>query len=312
MRAHISLLSTHDARTDTIWVRRPTAQPAGEVSAPTFRLERPLAGLHDRPAHRSGVAFVAADRRASGPSTCRATARRPSRSRPARRSGSPRRAIASRSRSSPARSTPRSSGSARAARARRSRSRTRSRSRQHEKPVVAVVCEEFAVHAHNVARHLGHGDLQVLVLPYPLEARPAEELEQIARRVLPAGARAARSHGMTLASERVEVPADPACALRAGARRSIGATAFRCSRPPTTRSRRCSPRRRTRPITSLCVLPPSTASRPSSSSRSTPRWPVSSPRRSRSCSPRSKRSPNPSGTRSGSRPRRRACSRCSS
>ena len=30
---------------DTIWVRRPTAQPAGEVSAPTFRLDRPLAGL---------------------------------------------------------------------------------------------------------------------------------------------------------------------------------------------------------------------------------------------------------------------------
>ena len=47
---------------------------------------------------------------------------------------------------------------------------------EHEKPVVAVVCEEFKVHAHNVARHLGHGDLKVLVLPYPLEARPAEEL----------------------------------------------------------------------------------------------------------------------------------------
>src|ERR1700709_1863295 len=31
--------------TNTIWVRRPTAAPAGEVSAPTFRLERPLPGL---------------------------------------------------------------------------------------------------------------------------------------------------------------------------------------------------------------------------------------------------------------------------
>src|ERR1700686_2631402 len=29
----------------TIWVRRPTAPPAGDVSAPTFRLDRPLAGL---------------------------------------------------------------------------------------------------------------------------------------------------------------------------------------------------------------------------------------------------------------------------
>ncbi len=30
---------------DTIWVRRPTAAPAGEVSAPTFRLDRPIAGV---------------------------------------------------------------------------------------------------------------------------------------------------------------------------------------------------------------------------------------------------------------------------
>jgi len=30
---------------NTIWVRRPTAPPAGDVSAPTFRLERPIAGL---------------------------------------------------------------------------------------------------------------------------------------------------------------------------------------------------------------------------------------------------------------------------
>jgi hypothetical protein len=50
----------------------------------------------------------------------------------------------------------------------------------HEKPVVAIVCEEFTVHAHNVARHVGHGDLSVLVLPYPLEARPEEELRRIA------------------------------------------------------------------------------------------------------------------------------------
>jgi len=33
------------ASTNTIWVRRPTAPPAGDVSAPTFRLERPLTGL---------------------------------------------------------------------------------------------------------------------------------------------------------------------------------------------------------------------------------------------------------------------------
>ena len=34
-----------NAPTDTIWVRRPTAEPAGALSAPTFRLERSLAGL---------------------------------------------------------------------------------------------------------------------------------------------------------------------------------------------------------------------------------------------------------------------------
>ena len=64
---------------------------------------------------------------------------------------------------------------------------------EHEKPVVAIVSEEFEVHGHNVARHLGHGDLKVLVLPYPLEARPDEELRADRRRVLPAGARAARA-----------------------------------------------------------------------------------------------------------------------
>ncbi len=56
---------------------------------------------------------------------------------------------------------------------------------EHRKPVVAIVCEEFTVHAHNVARHVGHGDLRVLVLPYPLEARPTEELQQIADEYYP-------------------------------------------------------------------------------------------------------------------------------
>jgi hypothetical protein len=48
------------------------------------------------------------------------------------------------------------------------------------KPVVAIVTEEFEVHGHNVATHLGHGDLKILVLPYPLEARPEAELRAIA------------------------------------------------------------------------------------------------------------------------------------
>ena len=55
----------------------------------------------------------------------------------------------------------------------------------HEKPVIAVVTEEFETHGHNVANHLGHGDLKVLVLPYPLEALPEAELRQIADEYYP-------------------------------------------------------------------------------------------------------------------------------
>jgi hypothetical protein len=48
------------------------------------------------------------------------------------------------------------------------------------KPAVVAVCDEFAQHASNMARFLGHPDLKMLVLPYPLEARPASELREIA------------------------------------------------------------------------------------------------------------------------------------
>jgi hypothetical protein len=56
---------------------------------------------------------------------------------------------------------------------------------QKAKPVVAIVTEEFEVHGHNVATHLGHGDLNILVLPYPLEARPETELRAIAETFYP-------------------------------------------------------------------------------------------------------------------------------
>jgi len=54
-----------------------------------------------------------------------------------------------------------------------------------ERPVLAVVTDEFATHGHNMARHLGHADLRVLVLPYPLETRPRDELLQIAADAYP-------------------------------------------------------------------------------------------------------------------------------
>lgn len=49
-----------------------------------------------------------------------------------------------------------------------------------EKPAIVAVCSEFVTHAHNMATHLGHPDLKVLELPYPLEARPDDEVRQIA------------------------------------------------------------------------------------------------------------------------------------
>lgn len=56
---------------------------------------------------------------------------------------------------------------------------------QRDRPVIAVVTEEFATHGRNMARHLGHGDLSVLVLPYPLEARPEADLLAISAEYYP-------------------------------------------------------------------------------------------------------------------------------
>src|SRR6478735_3278670 len=56
---------------------------------------------------------------------------------------------------------------------------------QRERPVIAVVTDEFATHGHNMASHLGHRDLRILVLPYPLEARPHDELLAISAAAYP-------------------------------------------------------------------------------------------------------------------------------
>lgn len=47
-------------------------------------------------------------------------------------------------------------------------------------PAVAVVCEEFVGHGRSSAAFLGHPDLKLLVMPYPLEARPEPDLRAIA------------------------------------------------------------------------------------------------------------------------------------
>jgi hypothetical protein len=164
---------------NTIWVRRPTAAPAGAVSAPTFRLERPLAGctiglrtdrawrswqmissIWDEYLRRDGAQTIAVETGAQ--------------------IGNPA--------SSDRKQIDEFAGQVDAAivglgtcgSCTTFTIKDAVTVEDHDKPVVAVVCEEFTVHAHNVARHVGHADMNVLVLPYPLEARPAEELEQIA------------------------------------------------------------------------------------------------------------------------------------
>ena len=56
---------------------------------------------------------------------------------------------------------------------------------QLRKPAVVVVTEEFEAFAHRMAAHNGHPSLRVLVLPYPLEGRPDEEVRQIAADAYP-------------------------------------------------------------------------------------------------------------------------------
>lgn len=48
------------------------------------------------------------------------------------------------------------------------------------KPAIVAVCEEFQQHGRNMAGFLGHGNLKMLVLPYPLENRPEAEIRGIA------------------------------------------------------------------------------------------------------------------------------------
>jgi hypothetical protein len=55
----------------------------------------------------------------------------------------------------------------------------------NELPAVVVVTEEFEAFAHRMAAHMGHPSLRVLVLPYPLEGRPDEEVRRIAADAYP-------------------------------------------------------------------------------------------------------------------------------
>lgn len=52
-------------------------------------------------------------------------------------------------------------------------------------PVIAAICEEFVSHARTTATFLGHPNLKILTLPYPLETRSEAELLVIAERFYP-------------------------------------------------------------------------------------------------------------------------------
>jgi hypothetical protein len=178
MRPHISV-TVSGMGNDTILVRRPTAVPAGDVSAPTFRLDRPLAGLTiglrtdrawrswqliasvwDEYLRRDGAQTISVETGAQI-------------GQPA---SSDRKEIDELAEHVDAAIV----GLGTCGSCTTFTIKDSVAVEDHHKPVVAIVCEEFTVHAHNVARHVGHGDLSVLVLPYPLEARPEKELRRIA------------------------------------------------------------------------------------------------------------------------------------
>jgi hypothetical protein len=52
-------------------------------------------------------------------------------------------------------------------------------------PAVAVVTASFADLASKMADHNEHPELPILVLPYPLEDKPEDEVREIGRRFFP-------------------------------------------------------------------------------------------------------------------------------
>lgn len=181
-------MSTHadapHANAPTIWVRRPTAAPAGAVSAPSFRLDRPVAGLTigiradrawrswqliaaiwDEYLRRDGATTIAVETGAQM----------------GRPGSNDRKQIDELATMTDCAIV----GLGTCGSCTTFTIKDAVTVEERSKPVVAIVCEEFVVHGRNVATHLGHGDLKILVLPYPLEARPAEELRAIADEYYP-------------------------------------------------------------------------------------------------------------------------------
>jgi len=168
----------------TIWMRRPTAVPAGDQSAPAYRLDRPLPGLRvglrtDR-AWRSWqlIASIWSDYlRRDGAETVEVET--------GAQIGQPgtddRKHIDELAKAVDCAIV----GLGTCGSCTTFTIKDSVAIEEHGKPVVALVCEEFMVHGRNVATHVGHRDLKILELPYPLEARPEAELRAIADEFYP-------------------------------------------------------------------------------------------------------------------------------
>lgn len=168
----------------TTWVRRPTAPPAGEIAAPTFRLDRPVAGLtvglRTDAAWRSWRLIAARWdeylRRDGAQTVCVETTAMVGHS-----GADDRKHIDELAATVDCAIV----GLGTCGSCTTFTIKDAVVVEQREKPVVAVVTEEFETHGHNVATHLGHRNLEILVLPYPLEARPESELLAIAEEFYP-------------------------------------------------------------------------------------------------------------------------------
>jgi hypothetical protein len=176
--------TTSAPSSQTVWVRRPTAKPGGEISAPSYRLERPVSGLTigiradrawrswqlvsgiwDEYLRRDGAATIAVETGAQM----------------GRPGSDDRKQIEELANVTDCAIV----GLGTCGSCTTFTIKDAVTVEEHAKPVVAIVCEEFVVHGRNVATHLGHRDLKILVLPYPLEALPAEELRAIADEYYP-------------------------------------------------------------------------------------------------------------------------------
>ena len=51
---------------------------------------------------------------------------------------------------------------------------------ESKKPSIAMLTSEFTTHGRNMANFLKHTNLKTMILPYPLEARPDDEILEVA------------------------------------------------------------------------------------------------------------------------------------